>query len=69
MDVKEAKAIISKVRTTPYDKRIKALSQQDWDFINTLDRWFERYSAWREVSPYWAKRLAEINKKLNKMSA
>lgn len=69
MEVKEAKEIVSKVRTTPYDKRIRALPQQDWDFINTLNRWFERYPAWQEVRPYWAKRLAEINEKLNKMSA
>ncbi len=62
MTIKEARRIVSEIKNISYEKRIKILSRQDWDFINTLSSWFKKYPAWQEVSLYWAKRLTEINK-------
>ncbi len=64
MTIKEAKKIVSKVKKTPHEERIKILSQQDWDFINTLNRHFEKYPGWEDISTYWAKRLTEINEQI-----
>ena len=60
MKIKEARKIVSTLKRMPYEKRIKILSKRHYDFINTLNNWFERYPGWQEMLPGWINNLTEI---------